>query len=115
MTVAGTSGPGARFAGMGSWLGAQLADDTDHEVRVTVLGHVQRGGSPSAFDRILATRFGVESTRLLAEGRFGEMVAYHGPNVDSVPLEDAVGVLRRVPVDGQHAETARALGICLAE
>lgn len=113
MRVHGTSGAGARFAGIGNWLGERLEEMTEHEVRVTVLGHVQRGGSPSPFDRILGTRFGVAAVRLLADGGFGRMVAYHGSNVDSVPISEGVGVLKRVPPDGEHAETARALGICL--
>lgn len=115
MQVAGTSGAGVRFAGVGNWLGDQLAARMEHEVRVTVLGHVQRGGSPSPFDRILATRFGAAAVSLAAEGGFGSMVAYHGPNVDSVPLSDAVGALKRVPTNGEHVATARALGICLCE
>jgi 6-phosphofructokinase 1 len=115
MQVEGTSGPGIRFAGMGNWLGEQLGELTDHEVRVTVLGHVQRGGSPSPFDRILATRFGVEAVRFIGQGRFGEMVAYHGTEVAGVPLTDAVGQLRLVPPDGGLAQTARGLGICLCD
>lgn len=115
MRVTGTSGAGTRFAGMGNWLGDQLLDLTDKEVRVTVLGHVQRGGSPSPFDRILATRFGVEAVRLLAEGGVGKMVAYHGPDVDSVPIAEAVGVLRLVPPDGELVQTARALGISFCD
>ncbi len=115
MHVAGTEGTGMRFAGAGNWLGEQLSHLTDHEVRVTVLGHVQRGGSPSPFDRVLATRFGVKAVRLLATGGFGRMVAYHGAHVGSVPIADVVGVVKRVPSDGEHVEAARALGICLCE
>lgn len=115
MRVMGTTGTGARFAGMGNWLGDELMDLTDKEVRVTVLGHVQRGGSPSPFDRILATRFGVEAVRLLAEGGIGRMVAYHGQDVDSVPIAEAVGVLRLVPPDGELVQTARALGISFCD
>jgi 6-phosphofructokinase 1 len=111
----GTSGAGRRFSGLGEWLGDQLAEFTEKEVRVTVLGHVQRGGSPSPFDRILATRFGVAAVRLIADGGFERMVAYHGPDVESVPIADAVRILKRVPPDGGHATTARALGISLGE
>jgi ATP-dependent phosphofructokinase / diphosphate-dependent phosphofructokinase len=115
MTVEGTGGSGIRFAGIGNWLSDQLQEYTEHEVRVTVLGHLQRGGSPSPFDRILATRFGVEAVRLVADGSFGRMVSYRGEDVDSVPLAEAVGVLKRVPVDGEHVQTARALGIALCD
>ena len=115
MRVEGTEGSGARFAGIGNWLGDHLANRTEHEVRVTVLGHLQRGGSPSPFDRILATRFGTEAVHQIAEGGFGRMVAYHGPSVESIPLEDAVGTTKTVPPDGEHVRTARALGIYLGD
>lgn len=115
MRIMGTGGHSARFAGMGYWVGEQLADLTEKEVRVTVLGHVQRGGGPSPFDRILATRFGVEAVRLLAEGSFGRMVAYQGPDIVSVALADAVGVLKLVPPDGEHVRAAQALGISLCD
>ncbi len=115
MHVAGTTGTGTRFAGAGNWLGDELSRHTDHEVRVTVLGHVQRGGSPSPFDRVLATRFGAEAVRLLEAGGFGRMVAYRGSEVESVPLDEVVGIVKLVPIDGEHAETARALGISLCE
>jgi 6-phosphofructokinase 1 len=105
----------ARYAGIGSWLGDHLANRTEHEVRVTVLGHLQRGGSPSPFDRVLGTRFGTEATRLVADGGFGRMVAYHGPDVESVALAEVVGTTKTVPPDGEHAQTARALGICLCD
>ena len=108
-------GPGARYAGIGEWIGDKLANRTPHEVRVTVLGHLQRGGSPSPFDRLLATRFGTEAVSLLAEGSFGRMVAYHGPDVDSVALAEVVGTTKTVPPDGEHVQTARALGISLGE
>jgi ATP-dependent phosphofructokinase / diphosphate-dependent phosphofructokinase len=111
--VAGTQGTGIRFAGAGNYLGEQLSHMTDHEVRVTVLGHVQRGGSPSPFDRVLATRFGAEAVRLLEAGGFGRMVAAKGDEIDSVPIADVVGLVKRVTPDGEHAETARALGISL--
>jgi len=113
--VEGTEGSGIRYAGIGNWIGDHLKNRTEHEVRVTVLGHLQRGGSPSPFDRLLATRFGTEAVQLLANGGFGRMVAYHGPEVDSVPLSDAVGTTKTVPPDGDHVQTARALGIYLVD
>ena len=64
-----------------------------------VLGHVQRGGTPTAFDRSLATRFGARATQLVAEGRFGRMVALRGDSVSDIPLSDAVSVLKTVPED----------------
>jgi len=115
MRVAGTGGHGVRYAGVCSWVGDQLAAETAHEVRVTVLGHLQRGGSPSPFDRILATRFGVAAVQLVAAGGYGRMVAYHGSNVDSVPLDEVVGIVKTVPPEGEHIQTARCLGISFCE
>jgi len=76
-----------------------------------VLGHLQRGGSPNAFDRVLGTRFGAAAARVVAAGGFGQMVALHTPHVVPVPLAEAVGVPKRVPSDGELVATARGLGI----
>lgn len=115
MLVEGTQGKGLRFAGMGNWLADQLAEETPHEVRVTVLGHLQRGGSPSPFDRLLGTQFGAAAVRLAAEGAFGSMVSYQGDRIDRVPLAEAVGTVRTVPPDGELVQTARAMGISFCE
>jgi 6-phosphofructokinase 1 len=80
-----------------------------------VLGHLQRGGSPSAFDRILGTRFGVAAVDLVAEGQFGRMVAYHDGQVNSVCIKDAVARQRLVDPDGQLVRTAKAIGVCLGD
>lgn len=109
--VQGTKGKGLRFAGIGNWLAEQLEQETPHEVRVTVLGHVQRGGSPSPYDRLLATRFGATAVRSVAEGKFGMMVACRGEAIEAVPLSEAVGSVKTVPPDGDLVQTARALGI----
>ncbi|MFW6067411.1 MAG: 6-phosphofructokinase [Myxococcota bacterium] len=113
---ASTVAPGAhghlpRLGGAGERLAAELAQRVRHEVRATVLGHLQRGGSPSSFDRILGTRFGVAAARLCERGRTGRMVALHGEAVVDVPLEDAVGHPKRVDPRGELAAAARALGI----
>jgi len=81
---------GARLGGIANALGDELARRTDAEVRVTVLGHVQRGGSPSPCDRVLATRFGAEAVRLIAAGQLGHMVALRGEQIVAVPLPEAV-------------------------
>ena len=80
-----------------------------------VLGHLQRGGGPTNFDRALCTLFGIAAVELVADGRLGRMVTYTGATVDSVPIAEAVGQLRRVPLDGAFARGARALGICLGD
>ena len=99
-----------RLGGIGRWVAQELEARLEWEARTTVLGHLQRGGSPTAFDRLLATRFGVEAVRLLAAGQFGRMVSLHGTTIDSVTLEDAVTRLRRVNPDSQIVQAARAVG-----
>jgi len=81
------------------------------DVRVTVLGHIQRGGSPTPFDRILATRFGVAAADLVAEGKFGQMVCLQGQQIASVPLAEAVKELKSVSPEGELVKTAESLGI----
>ena len=85
-----------RLGGVGYLFGAELERLTGFETRVTVLGHLQRGGTPTAFDRVLATRFGVAAVDLAAAGRFGEMAALRGTDVIGVPLADACGEVRGV-------------------
>jgi len=84
------------LGGIGSIIGKELEKRTGFETRVTVLGHVQRGGTPSAFDRVLATRFGVKAVELVLKGDFGKMVALKGNKIVSVPLEEATGTLKTV-------------------
>jgi 6-phosphofructokinase 1 len=108
-------GRGARLGGIGHFLRRQLAGQVDAETRVTVLGHLQRGGAPSPFDRVLATRFGTAAVWLATEGRFGRMVALQGDRVTSVPLAEAVGRPRRVPVEGELVRTARSTGVSFGD
>jgi 6-phosphofructokinase 1 len=100
----------ARLGGIGAWLAHTLGGRIEHEVRATVLGHLQRGGSPTAFDRILATRFGIAAVEALIAGEFGLMVALQGSAIVSVPLDAAI-IHKPVPVDGPLVGAARRLGI----
>ena len=84
------------LGGIGHAIGKELGERTGFETRVTVLGHIQRGGTPSAFDRVLATRFGVKAVELVLNGEFGQMASLRGNEVVSVPLEAAVGTLKTV-------------------
>ncbi len=86
-----------RLGGVGEALASEIETRTGFETRVTVLGHVQRGGSPTARDRVLATRFGLKAADLVHEGRFGRMAALHGDAIVDVPLRDAVAELKAVP------------------
>jgi len=90
-------------------LGEHIALDC----RVTVLGHIQRGGTPSNFDRVLGTRFGEAAAHLVAAGDFSKMVALRGLDIVHVPLREAVGTEKRVDPDGQLVRTARSMGVCL--
>ena len=93
----------------------QLEKLTGLESRVTILGHVQRGGTPSAADRILATRLGTTATKFISEGVFNVMVAARGDGAEAVPLEQVVGRRKTVPVDHAFVAAARDIGICLGD
>ena len=82
---------------MGERLGEEIESRTGYETRVTVLGHIQRGGSPTARDRILATRFGLKAADLVVEGSYGQMAALRGDAVIAVPLAEATAELKTVP------------------
>jgi len=86
-------------AGIGERLAKMIEKETGYETRAMVLGHIQRGGSPTAFDRVLATRFGVMASDLVHEKKFGRMVALQGSNVVDVPVEDAVDTLKTLDMD----------------
>ncbi len=87
----------ARLGGVAERLAARIEQETGVEVRSTVLGHIQRGGSPSAYDRVLATRFGVKAADLVHERQSGVMVALRGTGIVAVPLAEATGTLKQVP------------------
>ncbi len=88
-----------RLGGIGQILGELIEKKTGYETRVTVLGHIQRGGSPTAFDRVLGTRFGVKAVELVKDGKFAEMVSLQGNKVVSVSIEKAIGKLKTVDMD----------------
>ena len=99
-----------RLGGIGDLVGRKIEDETGLETRVTVLGHVQRGGSPTAFDRVLATKFGSMALQIAAEGKFGHMVSLRGQDVTDVPVKDAILKLRTVPEDSQLIMAAKSVG-----
>jgi 6-phosphofructokinase 1 len=101
----------ARLVGAGERVATELKALHGGESRVTVLGHVQRGGSPSAFDRVLSTRFGAAAVEAVVRERFGTMVALRGAAIEAVPLADAVGVQKRVNADTELLRVAQAIGI----
>ena len=105
----------ARLGGAGARVSAEIEKRTGKETRNCVLGHLQRGGSPTTFDRVLCSMFGATAVELVAAGDFGKMVAFTGGQVAAVKISDAVGRLKTVPPDGNLARTARALGISLGD
>jgi ATP-dependent phosphofructokinase / diphosphate-dependent phosphofructokinase len=113
-TLADSPDP-VRLGGVGHWLQQRLQPLVDSEVRTTLLGHVQRGGTPTAFDRVLATRFGVAAAGLVQQGRFGQMVALQGSVCTAVPIADVANRNRTVPLDHELWRAAQAIGVCLGE
>lgn len=109
-TIRGEHEDQKRLGGIGSAVGAMLADCVDAEVRVTVLGHLQRGGQPTPRDRFLATSVGVKAVQLVAEAGWGTMVAIHGAHISAAPMADAVK-MKFVDPDGDLVRIARDLGI----
>lgn len=88
-----------RLGGIGQNLGQLIEEKTGYETRVTVLGHIQRGGTPSAFDRVLGTRFGVKAYELIKAGKFGEMASLKGNQIVGIPLEQATAKLKTLDLD----------------
>jgi len=105
----------ARLGGLGAVVAAEIQKRTGKETRVCVLGHLQRGGAPTSFDRLLCTRFGAQAVQLIAEQKYGYMVALRPPDTVAVRLSEAVGRLRSVPPNGDIVQTARALGISFGD
>jgi ATP-dependent phosphofructokinase / diphosphate-dependent phosphofructokinase len=104
-----------KLGGIGERVSQEIERRSGRESRHVVLGHLQRGGPPTTFDRLLATRLGVGAVRLIAEGRFGRMVCLQPPDTLDVPLADAVHRIRTVPPNGDLVRTAHALGISFGD
>ncbi len=104
-----------RYGGIAERLANHIETRTGKETRTLVLGHIQRGGTPIAYDRNLALRFGAAAVRCIQAGNFGTMVALKGSTVGPVPIEDAVRDIKRVPVDSDAVLTARQLGVSLGD
>ena len=104
-----------KLFGAGARLATALEPHLDLDVRVVVLGHLQRGGTPTEFDRILGTRFGVAAVECLAEGKFGHMVALRTPDIVSVPISEAIDGARLVDPAGQFVRAAKATGIAFGD
>jgi 6-phosphofructokinase 1 len=104
-----------RLGGIGHKMAADLEVMTGKEARTTVLGHLQRGGTPTSYDRVLATRFGARAVDLVLRGQFGKMVASHPPDIVPVSLSEVVGKTKTIPLDHDIVQTARAIGISFGD
>jgi 6-phosphofructokinase 1 len=104
-----------RLGGVGSKVARAIEHHTGKETRTLVLGHLQRGGSPTTYDRLLALRFGSAAVRAIADRAFGTMVGLNGADITRVPLENVVGRAKNVPLDSDTVRTARDLGISLGD
>jgi len=104
-----------RLGGIGAVVSRELQEKTGKETRYVVLGHLQRGGAPTAFDRVLATRFGGKAVELLTQGVFGRMVANNPPDIVHIPIADVVGKTKTVPLDYDLLRTARAIGVAFGD
>jgi 6-phosphofructokinase 1 len=104
-----------RLGGIGDKVARSIEHRTGKETRCLVLGHLQRGGTPTTFDRLLGLRFGAAAVRFIAEGKFGSMVALLRPGIGAVPLSEVAGRTRQVNLSGDTVQTARDLGISFGD
>jgi 6-phosphofructokinase 1 len=102
-----------RLGGIGEQFSRDLGGFLEMDIRVTVLGHLQRGGSPSTFDRCIGSRFGVKAVEMIESGAFGQMACLKGRQITSVPIEDAIRTLKLIDPEGEMVRQAEALGIML--
>ncbi len=109
------AGKAERLGGIGEKVAAEIQAISGKETRLVVLGHLLRGGSPTAFDRLIALRFGAAAVRALEEGQAGVMIALDPPVVRYIPIAEAIGKMKTVPIDCDTIRTARDLGISFGE
>jgi 6-phosphofructokinase 1 len=110
-----SGGHAPKLGGVSQRVAEEIAKRTGKETRTMVLGHLQRGGGPTTFDRLLSLRFGTAAVRAIEAGKFGHMVAIKPPVMDLVPIDEAVAKLKTVPLDSDILLTARGLGMCLGD
>jgi 6-phosphofructokinase 1 len=108
-------GQADRYGGVADQLGREIAEATGFETRAMVLGHLQRGGTPTAYDRLIAARFGAAAVRTIAQEQYGTMVALQNNEIRAVPIADAIATIKNVPLDSDVVMTARDLGISFGD
>ncbi|MDI3546683.1 MAG: ATP-dependent phosphofructokinase / diphosphate-dependent phosphofructokinase [Halanaerobiales bacterium] len=104
-----------RLGGIGQKIARDLEELVELETRATILGHLQRGGKPTAYDRILSTRYGKAAVDLIMEGKFGNMVSLRGGKISYAPLEDVIGQQKNVDPEGELVNVARSIGISFGD
>ncbi|MBI4861707.1 MAG: ATP-dependent 6-phosphofructokinase [Candidatus Riflebacteria bacterium] len=104
-----------RLGGISGWLAAEIARRTGKETRSIILGHLQRGGHPTTFDRLLCLRMGAAAVRFLKEGLTSVMTALHPPSIVPFPVDESVGKMKCVPLDCDTIQTGRAIGVCFGD
>jgi len=104
-----------RLGGIGEHVAKRIQELTGKETRACTLGHLQRGGAPTALDRILGVRFGAKAVHLIEEGKFGRMVSYQHYNVGDVSIEEAVNQLRLVDPGSEIIRAGRSIGVCFGD
>lgn len=113
--VDGSKNKQVRLGGIGQVVTDRLEQMCDQDVRCVVLGHLQRGGGPTTFDRVLASEYGAHAVRLIIERKFGQMVCSDPPDICDAPIADAVDQIRTVDPNGSAVQTARAMGMCFGD
>jgi 6-phosphofructokinase 1 len=108
-------GEADRYGGIADRVAKEIGKHTGYECRTMVLGHLQRGGTPTAYDRLIAARFGAAAVRTVENGDFGSMVALDTPDIKAVPIPYAIARIKNVPLDSDLVRTARDLGICFGD
>ncbi|MEX0894966.1 MAG: 6-phosphofructokinase, partial [Balneolaceae bacterium] len=104
-----------QLGGVASYLEKELSERTGKESRSLVLGHLQRGGTPSTFDRLISLRFGAAAIRAVGDKDFNKLVAMQENEIRRIPISAIAGKMKSVPVDGDTIRTAREIGICLGD
>ncbi|MFH0932973.1 MAG: ATP-dependent 6-phosphofructokinase [Nitrospirota bacterium] len=116
ITVIGKKPGGeVRLGGIGQKIADEIEKKMGKETRAIVLGHLQRGGAPTTFDRLLCLRFGTAAIRFIEAGKFGTMVALRSTEICAVPIDEAIGQMKKVPRDSDIVQTARSLGISFGD
>jgi 6-phosphofructokinase 1 len=103
------------LGGVGEWVASEIRARTEKDTRSLVLGHLQRGGSPTTFDRLLALRFGAAAVRFVEEKVFDHMVALKNSEMVAVPIADAIKTRKKVDLDSDKVQTARDIGVCFGD